>query len=85
LKTIIDISTMQIMEVPDTHVECRCCGRYMPSSNYMAEKNEVHYPTDFANCQDCRKLDLNAQIGLKTEVGNMKKTVEYQNMKQEMK
>ena len=78
---IIDIRTVEVIDVPDDYICCSICGVYHPKSEYMKDNETTQSRT---NCSSCYKTDIEKWEEIKTNVENTKKTRKYQTVKREL-
>lgn len=76
MKTIIDIGTLTLKQVPKEYIECSVCGHYHPFESYC--KDNVQ---DRTNCEEYYNLpykEMKAK-GIKTSLVKSKST-DYRNV-----
>lgn len=74
MKTVIDIKTLSLIQVPATWIQCSVCGVYHSPSEYRKPDQEKQSRT---NCTSCYNMQWDDMQDLKQRTADRFKSREY--------
>ena len=82
MKTVIDIKTMTLIQVPDQWIQCSVCGEYHSPAAYRKPDQEKQSRT---NCTSCYEMQWNDMKALEQQTFDIMKSWAYTNVRNKLK
>jgi len=71
---VIDLYSLEEIEIPNTHIQCSICGEWNDPSQYCRDGESTMSRTNCARCFESDRCDWD---GIKAKVSEIRRSVEY--------